>query len=89
MEAPVRFSQVVAAALIAVPVGLYVTGASAQAQNTRDCKYYGICNGQQGYSNSYYGDAQRAAPSAAPRATGTDSYIHDENGLVGPHGVGW
>ena len=86
--------RLVTTTLLAVPVVLFAAGASAQ--NTRDCKYYGICNNQQGYSNSYNGDEQPAPPAASPAypsyppsAAGNDPKIHPEGGLVGPHGSQW
>jgi hypothetical protein len=91
MEVPVISSRLVAITLFAVPVALFAAGAAAQTQNTRDCKYYGICNGQQGYAGEYGGYTQ-SAPRLRPARTAPtspDTGIHDETGLVGPHGVGW
>jgi hypothetical protein len=94
MEVPVTSSRLLAITLFAVPVALFAAGASAQTQNTRDCKYYGICNNQAGYSGEYsgYSPAPARPTQTAPAQTApgsTDPSIHSETGLVGPHGVGW
>jgi hypothetical protein len=86
----VRFSRLVATTLFAVPLAVFVTGASAQSQNTRDCKYYGICSNQQGFYNSYdNGYRQSASPVASPQSGAPAPTMHEETGIVGPHGVGW
>ena len=86
-----RFSRLVATTLFAVPLAVFVTGASAQSQNTRDCKYFGICRNEQGYYNSYDNRYQQGAPvaSAQSAAPGSTPTMHEESGIVGPHGVGW
>jgi hypothetical protein len=75
------------ASLAAATLASSLASTGALAFSSRDCKLYGHCD-YQGYTNSYNGD-EAAAPRDRQRQAPPAFQMHDESGIVGPHGVGW
>ena len=63
-----------------------LVGTTALAASSRDCKLYGHCRPTHDFVNSYNGDEPQAIRRGRP-APGFQ--IHEETGIVGPHGHNW